>query len=166
MTFAKDLKDGKKKERAAIPLIIEHYKAHHQNAKAWLNPAKIDGGLRGMRRGDIFDSFGIRWEVKYDRRAAETGNVYLEHAALERSEADYVIFFLDNQEPFFVPKDVLLVILNDNKILDNGIRQFPIVLVGQGNEGTLIPLHKLSKLGKEFLKRPPKKARVYKKKSK
>lgn len=166
MTFHDDLEVGKAKERQAIPLIIEHYKAHHQHVEAWLNPAKAENGMTGMRRGDIFDSYGIRWEIKYDRRAAETGNIYLEHAALQRSGADYVLFFVDGMEPIMVPKDALLVLIENNLHLEPGLRKYKVAQTGVANEGTLLPLEDMLKVGKHLLKLPPKikKPRVYVKK--
>lgn len=164
MTFHDDLAVGKAKERLAIPLIIEHYKAHHQNVEAWLNPAKAEGGLEGMRRGDIFDSYGIRWEIKYDRRAAETGNIYLEHAALQRSGADYVLFFVDGMEPLMMSKDALLVLIQNNLELEPGMRKYKVVQSEMANEGTLLPLKDILNIGKHLLSRPKRKVRVYAKK--
>lgn len=165
MSFHKDLEAGKAKELEAIPLIIEHYKAHHQNVEAWLNPHK---DLARMREGDVLDSYGIKWEIKYDRKASETGNVYLEHPALKRSGADYVLFFIDNPEyastqPFMVSKDILMVLVDDNAALEEGFRKYKIVNVGLNNEGTLLPLDELVKISRPMRKRPAKLPRQRKK---
>lgn len=52
------------------------------------NPA---GELSQKRLFDLCDSLGVRWEVKTDRKAASTGNVFIEHQALAHSESDYYL---------------------------------------------------------------------------
>lgn len=147
MTFQKDLEIGQAKERLAVPLIKNHWLAFgKKRVIVWLNP---NNDLAGQRLGDIFDNYGIRWEVKYDRMSKETGNVYLEHAALRRSGADYVIFFFDDSEPMFFPKDALLVLIESDK--------YRIANVGLGNQGTIVPFEDLAKIGKAFLKNDKKK---------
>lgn len=141
-----DLEVGKKKELEAVSLIEEHYKAHgKRKVKVWLNPAT---DLEGMRECDLFDNFGIKWEIKYDRRHKETGNVYLEHAGIRRSGADYVLFMLDTHDPVMVAKDLLLVLIEDNLYLKPEYRKYPVVKEGESNEGIPVPLDDILKLGK------------------
>jgi hypothetical protein len=51
------------------------------------------GDLAQSRKYDLSDTFGTRWEVKYDRLWHVTGNVYVELQALENSEADMYLVF-------------------------------------------------------------------------
>lgn len=145
MGFQEDLEAGKVAEEQALEVIKNHYASFNKKVRVWLNPCE---GLEGKRRGDIFDSFGIRWEIKLDRLWTKTGNLFVEHLALERSEADFIIYFAD--EPIMIDKHRLVEFIEKNKetqtyrIVPKGIRKTG----GMGQEGTLIPLEVFKQIGK------------------
>jgi hypothetical protein len=64
-------------------------------------------GLEHKRGYDLIDTYGKRWEVKADRLAGTTGNVFLEHVALAHSQADYFLIFACGLT-FILPRDAIL----------------------------------------------------------
>src|SRR5438132_5951709 len=62
--------------------------------------------LTGKQAFDLIDGYGKTWEVKCDRLWHVTGNVFLEHQALEHSKADY--FLIIAGFAFFLPREAIL----------------------------------------------------------
>jgi hypothetical protein len=92
--------------------------------------------LGGKQAFDLVDGNGKTFEVKADHQAVQTGNFFLEHAALEHSKADYWIIFA-----FFAH-----VISRESLVeLKNG--PYRVVQGGDGltATGTLVPLSELMK---------------------
>lgn len=46
----------------------------------------------------------LTFEVKYDKRVKETGNVYLEHEGLRLSRADIIVYKLDSDGQFYIQR--------------------------------------------------------------
>jgi hypothetical protein len=42
------------------------------------------------------------FELKRDRKVSTTGNIYLEHEALEHSRADYIVYQIDTDNKFYM----------------------------------------------------------------
>lgn len=141
-----DLVAGNQKELEVIPYIVAFYKSRgKKKVEVKLNDAE---DLAGKQVCDLIDNFGIKWEVKYDRRYKDTGNVFIEHAALKHSGADFYIFCLDNHLPIMVSKDLLMATIEDN-LASGGLGKYRIVPKGANNdEGTVLPLDDLLKIGK------------------
>lgn len=77
-------------EGVAPAYIIEYYRRKQKRIQ---RVEKNLGDYQQQRLYDLVDTFGVRWEVKYDRLWHVTGNVYVELQALEASQADkYIIF--------------------------------------------------------------------------
>jgi hypothetical protein len=73
------------------------------------------------------------FEVKFDRRVSETGNVYFEHETLANSRADFIVYKLDSDGKFYA--QALSAVLNLLKL-----PQFKQVNGGdKWGLGTLIP---------------------------
>ena len=78
------------------------------------------------------------FEVKYDRQAKKTGNIYVEIKCLNNTKADYFIYYIDNAEIYIFETRYLI----DNiKTLQHRYVQF----AGDNNEneGYLIKLSKI-----------------------
>lgn len=77
-------------EEGIAPLFVERYYAlMGTRGHARYN---LENGLAGRREYDLVDTFGVKWEVKCDRKWHATGNVYVEKQALERSKADKYLY--------------------------------------------------------------------------
>lgn len=151
MGFHEDLRAGSEAELQAMPLIQKLYK--NKKVTVFLNPAgKAEGQLLKKREGDIFDSMGIKYEVKWDRRAIETQNVFAEHKALIQSGADYIVYALGRKLTeaswYLVSRELLLVEIEKNKTDE----KYKVLKTNPGhwNEGTLFPIKYFTSLSKEL----------------
>lgn len=82
----------------------------------------------------------ITFEIKFDKRVQETGNVYFEHAGLEYSRADYIVYKLDTDGKFYLQERPTVLQLIK-------LPQFKQVLGGdKKTAGTLIPEEMFKKL--------------------
>lgn len=129
--FQADLAEGQKVEKEFVRFL------ELQGLKAFLN----DGvGLEAKRRFDVGDSLGRTFEIKYDRQWEQTGNVFLEHKALIRSSADYIVYKLDRF--YQIPRLALVELLRHN----HQIPKWKEVAGGQFNDiGTLMPVSEFQK---------------------
>lgn len=88
--FALDKSAAAIYEGIALQKIEQWYALQGFRVHARYNEAN---GLEQKRGYDLIDTYGTTWEVKADRLAGTTGNVFIEHQALERSSADrYLVF--------------------------------------------------------------------------
>jgi hypothetical protein len=88
--FAIDKSRAAIHEGIALRKIEQWYALQGRRIHARYNEAN---GLEQKRGYDLIDSYGKRWEVKTDRRFWETDNIFLEHAAVDHSRADYWLIF-------------------------------------------------------------------------
>jgi hypothetical protein len=90
--------------------------------------------LTGKQAFDLVDGYGKTWEVKSDRLWHQTGNVFLEHEAVEHSKADYFLIFAGLT--YILPRETVLELLEG-----------PYRNVRGGDDlratGTLVPLSQL-----------------------
>lgn len=94
-----------------------------------------ENGLEGKRRFDLIDTYGMRWEVKADRIAGTTGNIFFEHIAIQHSDADYFLIFACGLT-YILPRDTVLELISAH---------FSVVPGGDDDRaGTLVPLSQLS----------------------
>jgi len=91
-------------------------------------------GLEQKRGYDLIDTFGRTWECKADRKALSTGNVFLEHEALDHSTAD--MFIILAGWGYIVSRQALLDARNGNYRAVHGGDDLRAV-------GTLFPLSEL-----------------------
>ena len=121
-------------EGIAIHKIEQWYAAQGFRIHARYNEAN---GLEQKRGYDLIDTYGKKWEVKCDRKALSTGNVFVEHQALDHSEADYWIILAG-----------LAYILPRQSLLDARNEQYRVVRGGDDLRaiGTLLPLSELKSL--------------------
>ncbi len=95
-----------------------------------------ENGLEGKRGFDLIDTYGKTFEVKADRLAGQTGNIFFEHFAIEHSQADYFLIFACGLT-YILPRETVLE-------LKNG----PYRVVRGGDNlsatGTLVPLLELN----------------------
>lgn len=94
-------------------------------------------GLEDKRGFDLIDTYGKRWEVKCDRKALSTGNIFLEHFAVTHSQADFFIFLAGFA--YILPRENVLELLE---------RDYRVVQGGDDLRatGTLVPLSELQNL--------------------
>jgi hypothetical protein len=89
--FAIDKAGNTVVEELIAPIYIREY-----YARRGIKVNRVDknlGDYRQQRLYDLTDSYGCRWEVKTDKIALNTGQVFIEAQALEHSEADkYLVF--------------------------------------------------------------------------
>jgi len=91
-------------EGIAILKIEDWYASQDLRVHARYNEAN---GLEAKRAFDLIDTYGKTWECKMDRLASVTGNVFLEHQALEHSQADFMILFACGL-CYILPREVVL----------------------------------------------------------
>lgn len=94
-------------EAIAADKIVAWYRLQGKLVEVRSNP---ENGLTAKRAYDLVDHFGVKFEVKTDRRWHETGNIYLEHQALEHSQADYYVIIAGLT--YIVPRQALLEVKN------------------------------------------------------
>lgn len=90
LNFAIDKSSAAIYEGLAIQKIEQWYESQGFLVLAYYNEAN---GLEAKRGFDLIDTIGKKWEVKSDRASSHTGNLFLERFSLDRSEADYFMFF-------------------------------------------------------------------------
>lgn len=134
MSFITDLKAG----QTAEDEFVEFLKSF--GLRAGRNTAT---NQREMALYDVWDNNYKTYEIKYDRRVTETGNVYLEHEALSHSNANYIVYKLDIDNKFYIlDRDGTLSLLESPK--------FKIVSGGdKWGKGTLIPYEDFIQLFKD-----------------
>lgn len=133
LQFALDKSAADVYEGFALEKIEQWYAAQGLKVYARYNEAN---GLEGKRGFDLIDSYGKTWEVKTDRIAGTSGNVFLEHVAIEHSRADY----------FFIFACGLTYILPREAVLELARGPYRSVQGGDNNSatGTLVPLEILN----------------------
>lgn len=131
MSFKQDLAVGEAVEQEFVEFLKK------QGLKAGLNSSKT---VAEKRFYDIYADNGLTYEVKFDRRVTDTGNIYLEHDGLGHSRADIIVYKLDVDGKFyFMGREQVLEILKD--------KRFKQVSGGdKWGKGTLIPLNEFRKL--------------------
>ena len=97
-----------------------------------------ENGLEGKRRFDLIDTYGKTWEVKADRLAGTTGNVFLEHQALSHSQADFILIFAAGLT-FILPLETALELAGGSDRVVSGGDDLRAT-------GTLVPLSALQEL--------------------
>jgi hypothetical protein len=131
MSFTQDQKAGEEIEDQFVARLAA------MGIKAGRNSAV---NQREMALYDIWDENYQTYEVKFDRRAKETGNVFLEHRAIQHSNAHYVVYKLDTDDNFYIldlPSVKHLLDDEDFQVKDGGYPPYP---------GTLIPVKDFKKL--------------------
>ena len=125
--FKADLAEGQEQEKEFIQFLLTKY-----GVRARRNESS---NLEGMRKYDVADQLGHTYEIKFDRKWQETGNVYLEHKAIVHSEADYIVYKLDTF--YSIPRLALVQLLKHNHKLP----KWKEVQGGEfGDWGTLLPV--------------------------
>lgn len=131
MSFTQDLKAGQEAEYEFVELLIS------LGIKAGRNTAQ---NQREMALYDVWDEFYKTYEVKRDKKAKETGNVFLEHDSLSHSNAHFVVYKLDGDKNFYI-----LDLPSVKNCIDN-----PAYVVKKGGTpaypGTLMPLEDFKKI--------------------
>lgn len=129
--FAIDKASAAIYEAIAIDKIEAWYRLQGKQVTARYNERN---GLEEKRGFDLIDTFGVKWEVKSDRKWSATGNVFLEHKALDHSQADFWIILAG-----------FAYILPRQKLIE--VRDQPHRVVPGGDDlrflGTLLPLEEL-----------------------
>lgn len=119
-------------EAIAIAVIEDWYAAQGLRIHVTYNSA-LD--LTGKQKFDLKDSYGKLWEVKSDKIAVRTGNFFLEHQAIDHSQADYFLIFTAGF-PYILTREAILA-----------LKSGPYRVVQGGDEyvstGTLVPLGEL-----------------------
>ena len=138
---------GKEKESEVLDKLRARYKKEEgRDVKVWLREAPADGTrvetLAELRKGDIEDELGFIWEVKFDRRWNETGNVFIEHLAINHSAANYYVFVLQGGKTLVTTKEYLLKIVADNSY--RKVHGGNFLPGGKPNIGTLLPVSLLT----------------------
>jgi hypothetical protein len=120
-------------EGIALQKIEQWYALRGFRVHARYNEAN---GLEAKRGFDLIDTYGKTWECKCDRLASTTGNVFLEHAAVEHSQADYFLIFACGLT-YILPREAVLELAGG-----------PYRSVQGGDDlraiGTLVPLSDLN----------------------
>ncbi len=135
LPFALEKSSAALYEGFALVKIEDWYRSQALKVRVRYNE---ENGLEGKRQFDLIDSYGKRWEVKCDRLAGTTGNVFLEHQALRHSEADFFLIFAAGLT-FILPREAVLELANG-----------PYNSAWGGDDlratGTLVPLSALKEL--------------------
>jgi hypothetical protein len=135
LQFALDKAAAAVYEGMALVKIEEWYRNQGLKIHARYNE---ENGLTAKRRCDIVDSYGKRWEVKCDRLAGTTGNVFLEHQALSHSAADFFLIFAAGQT-FILSREAALELAGGSYRVVQGGDDLRAT-------GTLVPLSALEEL--------------------
>lgn len=133
--FAVDKASAAIYEAIAITQIEAWYALQGQRIHVRYNEAN---GLTDKRGFDLIDTWGKKWECKADRLAGTTGNFFLEHVAIEHSEADMFIIFAAGLT-FILPRQALLDARHGDYRVVRGGDDLSAV-------GTLLPLSELTKI--------------------
>lgn len=102
----------------------------------------LENGLTGRREYDLIDTFGTKWEIKFDRKWHATGNIYLESQALERSKADKYLILAG--KGYVVPKTALCGAMAAGTALTRGGDSLASL-------GLLLSLERLEQLSEEVI---------------
>lgn len=133
LQFAVDKSSAAIYEGFALEKIEQWYAAQGLRVHARYNE---ENGLEAKRGFDLIDTYGKTWEVKTDRIAGTSGNVFLEHVAVQHSLADYFLIFACGLT-YILPREAVLELRNG-----------PWRNVRGGDdlraEGTLVPLEELT----------------------
>jgi len=130
--FALDKSSAAIYEGLAILKVQDWYASQGLKVHVRYNEAN---GLEAKRGFDLIDTFGKTFEVKADRIAGTTGNIFLEHIAVEHSQADYFLIFACG----------LTLILPREAVLELRFGDYSVVQGGDNKSaaGTLVPLEQL-----------------------
>jgi hypothetical protein len=91
--------------------------------------------LEGKQAYDAIDTYGKTWEFKTDRKSVWTGFNFLEHIAIQHSQADYFIIFACGLT-YILPRETVLELINVHyRVVPGG---------DDGRAGTLVPLSDLN----------------------
>jgi hypothetical protein len=103
---------------------------------------KFLGDLQESKKCDLIDNFGTRWEIKTDKLAFVTGNVYVEQQAFLALEADKYLIFAG--KAFVVEKQALAEEFARTTTLTPG---------GDNHRsmGLLLPLERLEEISEEVI---------------
>lgn len=110
-----------------------------QNPPVRMNNIRYNSALdlTNKQKFDLIDGYGKTWEVKNDKLALQTGNVFLEHEAILHSTADYFLIFAGFV--FILPRPQLVELMNG-----------PYRVTQGGDDllarGTLVPISVLKEL--------------------
>lgn len=150
MSFRKDLSDGEDAEKEFEAFLLAcGYDTGRNTAKTvtekrfydmWAKEAPPEK-LAKVKIRPVFT-----YEVKFDRRVKETGNVYFEHETLTNSRADYIVYKLDSTGKFY---------MQGREAVINLINQPQFKQVNGGDKwgvGTLIPETQFKQLFSEIEK--------------
>lgn len=164
MSFIKDLKDGEEAEGELLTYF------HSCGLKTGFNTSTT---VTEKRFFDIWAKKEVpnkprkpkktpveTFEVKYDRKASSTGNVYFEHETLENSRADFIVYKLDTGQFYIQGRGAVLNFLHNPA--------FKQVSGGDAwGLGTLIPVpifkELFSEIEKVYKKETPEVSQVAKK---
>lgn len=151
MTFIRDLKAGQTAEEEFVELLQSY------GLRAGRNTAT---NQREMALYDVWDENYQTYEIKLDRRAEETGNIYFEHECLSHSNAHFIVYKVDVDNKFYIiDRESLLSHIHNPK--------YKVVSGGdKWGKGTLIPVDEFRTLFKDcqdaFQKAYPKKKTIKK----
>jgi hypothetical protein len=127
-------------EEGIAPVYIRRFHAL-QGRKIWRVDKNLSD-LKGSKLCDLIDGFGIRWEVKNDKAAFRTGNVYVERQAFQSSEADYYLFLVGIG--YVVPKTALAHEFSRQPALTPGGDDLRSM-------GLLLPLERLEEISEQVI---------------
>lgn len=133
LAFAFDKAAAAVYEGIAIEKIEQWYQAWGLRVHARYNE---ENGLEAKRGYDLVDTYGKKWEIKADRIAGSTGNIFLEHVAIEHSQADYFLIFACGLT-YILPREAVLELKNGDYRSVQGGDELRAT-------GTLVPLSDLS----------------------
>lgn len=148
MSFKKDLKDGEAAEIEFEKLLKSRGYSVGRNTSQtitekrfydlWAQTTLKEGVARKVKKRPV-ETF----EIKFDRRVGETGNVYFEHETLEYSRADYIVYKLDSDGKFYIQTRATVL-----KLIQ--LPNFKQVSGGDAwGLGTLIPVEQFKQLFNE-----------------
>lgn len=124
MSFKKDLADGEEAEKEFGEFLRSRgFNLGFNTSKTitekrfydlWASPAG-NKGIAGSGKPKVGKGEVKTFEIKFDRRVKETGNIYVEHEALGYSKADSIVYKLDSDGKFYIiPRTVLIAAIKDN----------------------------------------------------
>lgn len=133
MSFAQDLKVGAEVEKQFVEFLTS------LGIKCGRNTAK---NTKEMALYDVWDNSYRTYEVKFDRKAQSTNNVFLEHESILRSRAEYIVFKLEGDEAFYIANTEVVQYHIEEKLYPEKSGGYPAMI------GSLIPIPKFKKLFK------------------
>jgi hypothetical protein len=133
MSFAQDLAVGAEVEQQFVEFLTS------LGIKCGRNTAT---NTKEMALYDVWDNSYRTYEVKFDRKAQSTNNVFLEHESILRSRAEYVVFKLEGDKTFYIANTEFVKYHIEEKLSPEKWGGTPKML------GSLIPLSKFKKIFK------------------